>query len=541
MTTTASASSSSGASRSLDLAALGLLPSLPAAFAAGRDLDLLAPLRLASGRELPATAAGADRAPLAAALAEANAAYGHPRAAELGELLADPATTVVVTGQQPGLFGGPLYTVSKAVAAVLWAERLRASGRAAVAVFWMATEDHDFRESSWATFQLPDGPRRFDLGDDPQPLAPLGVRTLGDRVGNVLEELRTALPAERFTAWCDTLARWYQPSARFGEAFARLLTHLLGERCPLILDAMLPAAKAGQRPALERCVERRAEVDAALTAASAAVADRGHPHQVAPQPGASPLFFLHGGERRKIIWEGSDEWSLRGADGRRRPVAELEAAIADNPAVVMPGVLVRPVVQDALLGTSLQVVGPGELSYLPQLAPLYDVLEVTPPAVALRPQALVLPSHQERKLAEAEVDLEALVVGDVDVDATVAGAETASRLGEVRRAADRLLAALEQAADGGGQEMESALSKTRSQVERGLEQFEGRMTSALAREAAVRKGRLERLAQWVRPLGELQERVLSTADLPGRYGDRFVDALFEQLGVDGERLSVIDL
>lgn len=539
---TASDSSSSRDEPELDLAALGLMPALPRAFLEGRDRDLLAPLEfLAPGAAPPAFRGVVDRGALAAGLAEANAAYGHPAAETLGRKLADPATAVVVTGQQPGLFGGPLYTLSKAVAAARWAAELEAAGRPALAVFWMGTEDHDFRESSWALFHTPDGLRRVDLGEDDQELMPLGMRSLGVPVEAALDTLRAAVPGERFAEWLDRLARWYRPPARFGEAFARLLVDLLGERCPLLLDAMLPAVKQAQRTVLRRFVERRSEVEATLAAASAAVAERGYDLQVKPQPGASPLFFLRGGERRRIMWGGDDTWILRGEEHSCRPVDQLLAAIADNPAVVMPGVLARPLVQDAILGTTLQVMGPGEMSYLPQLAPLYAALEVVPPAVALRPQSLVMPGHQLRKLADTGLELGDLLRPDFDLDQAAASGEDAARLAPAQEALAVLEAALRRAAEPVAQEMDSALHKTGDQLRRGLEQFGQRLTAAVARSHQVRRDRLAHLAAWVRPEGRPQERALSTADLPGRYGAALLDALFSQLELDGGRLQVIEL
>src|SRR5512135_2458753 len=183
MERTVSDSSSSVARRPdtlrIALERAGRVAPLPAAFRAGRDRDLLEPLRFVDGTEespeLPCPQV--DRAALATALADANAAYGHPGAAALARRLADPATRVIVTGQQPGLFGGPLYSLVKAVGAQLWAERLSAAGQPAVAVFWVATEDHDWAEMSRAVFALPDGARAFDLGPDPAPLLPAGMRT----------------------------------------------------------------------------------------------------------------------------------------------------------------------------------------------------------------------------------------------------------------------------------------------------------------------------------------------------------------------------
>lgn len=542
---TVSDSSSSDASPELDLIELGLLAPIPRALLEGRDRDLLAPLDFLSPGTLPANGPpGVERGEpalgLATGLADANAAYGHPRASELAAKLADPATAVIVTGQQPGLFGGPLYALSKAVAAVRWAEALEAAGRAAVAVFWMATEDHDFRESSWSSFHTNEELARFDLGADAQELMPIGMRSFGPPVDEVLDRLRERIPSPRFAEWCDTLALWYRPSARFGEAFARLFVHLMGARSPLLLDSMLPAVKQAQKPWLSAFVERRGEVESVLAAASAAVADRGYPLQVTPQPGASPLFFLHGGERRRILWSGDAGWTLRGSD-EQRPVEALREAVAENPSVVMPGVLARPLIQDAILGTTLQVMGPGEMSYLPQLAPLYRAFEVAAPATALRPQMLVLPANQRRRLEQTGLALADLVRPDFDLDRLAAGARSDERLEPARRGLETVLADLESAAAPVAADLGRALEKTGDQMRRGLEQFEARLTAALGRADEVRRGRIERLAQWVRPGGGLQERVLSTADLPGRYGAEIVDAMFDQLELDGRRLQVIEL
>src|SRR6185436_12774026 len=238
---TVNASSSSASSRTetlrVDLAANGLLPSLPAAFLAGRDLDLLAPLRFVSPGTRPTGPARAGaRRELAAELAVANRGYGHPEADRLARKLADPSTRVIVTGQQPGLLGGPLYAFAKAAAAARWAAELEAAGEPAVAVYWMATEDHDWAEISSAVVPTPDGPRTFDLGPDPEPLAPAGMRALGPRVAEVLRDLAAAIPGERYAEWLEQVGRWYRPDARFGEAFARLTAALLGPRCPLLLD-----------------------------------------------------------------------------------------------------------------------------------------------------------------------------------------------------------------------------------------------------------------------------------------------------------------
>jgi bacillithiol biosynthesis cysteine-adding enzyme BshC len=527
----------------VELVGSGLLPPLPEALLAGDDRDLVAPLEFLAPGELPAAPAAPapDRRRLAEALRSANRAYGHPAADRLAGRLADPEVRVVVAGQQPGLLGGPLYTFSKMLAVSRWAAALEAAGQPAVPVFWVATEDHDFREVSNVTILTHDGPRRFELGDDPSPLAPLGTRTLGPGVSAVLAGLAEAMPGDRYGDWLDEVGRWYRPDARFGEAFCRLMAHLLGERCPLLLDSMLPELKAAERPWLERLVERRRAVDEAAAAADRRIQQRGYPLQVSPQPGAAPLFLLHRGERRRIEWDGGG-FRLRGPGEAGGTVDELAAVVRDNPAVVSPGVLARPAIQDAVLGTCLQVLGPGEMSYIPQAAAVYEVLGAPAPAVALRPQVLVLEAHQVEQIAEMGLALGELLGDRSRLDhllAGRAGSDPRAADGELRRRLAELLDQVEEPALAVDPNLERPWEKTREAVERSLDRFSDKLAAAAARRDEVRAQRVERLRDTLLPGGTLQERVVSTAHYPGKYRQRFVDGYWQQMELDGGRLQVV--
>jgi uncharacterized protein YllA (UPF0747 family) len=572
---TANASSSSVGSLPdalrVDLAAAGQLPPLPRAFLGGSDLDLLAPLSFLAPGQLPslpstpavsapagAGAAGAgSRAELAAALLASNRSYGHLGADGACKRLADPATRVVVAGQQPGLFGGPLMTFAKLVAAARWAAALEAAGEPAVAVFWVATEDHDYAEVASATVLAADGPRSFDLGPDTQPLLPVGMRALSPAVTEMLRAIAEAVPGERYAEWLRTLARWYQPNARFGEAFCRVMAHMLGSRCPLLLDAMHPALKQAEKPWLARLIERRGQLAAALARQDAAVKARGYELRVNPQPGASPLFLLRHGQRRRIEWRGDEGFALRGTDGMDRTagadatagtdakagagggVGELLRILAENPSVVSPGVLARPAVADAVLGTTLQVLGPGELSYMPQAAAVYGVLEIAAPYVALRPQTLVLDPGKAQHLEAAGLTLADLLGDRAHLDRTLAERAGGDFVAPVR---GRIAAALDElrapalAAD---PNLERPLAKTREQVLRAVDLFAEKAMPSLARRDELQSRRVEALRHLCLPGGKPQERVICAAHFQGKYGDRLAASFWEQLELDPTLLAVI--
>ena len=530
-------------SREIDLVAHGLVKGMPAAWLAGNEIDLLSPLRLLAPGMLPEMAPpNVDRRAIAAGLERANRAYGHPRAALLAAKLADPATAVVVGGQQTGLFGGPLLALVKAATAVRYAEALEAAGRPAVALFWMATEDHDWAEVESATFLGPQGLVKLALGDDPAPLAPVGSRRLGPEVESLFALLAESFPNQRFSAWRERLAAWWKPGAAFGDAFAQQTVALLGARAPLMLDSMLPELKSAQRPHLRRLIEERTAVEAAFLAAEERVLARGFELQVTPQRGASPLFLVRDGARRRIEWSGDDSFHLRGEVATRQvePVVDLLALVDSDPSLVSPGVLARPAIQDAVLGTTLQIMGPGETAYLAQAAAIYSLLGVASPWTALRPQVLVFDARQREHLAELGGELPELLFDPKSLVRKLAERSGGGFVAPRRVAAGELLEGLRAPALALDPGLEKPWAKTRDSVLGALDAFAAKVEAAAARHDGVAQQRFEQLLLATRPAGGMQERVLSTAWFAGRYGEGCGAALLDQLVLDPRSLVVVD-
>lgn len=544
MTANGSSSSATGLS-DLDLVASQRLPPIPRAFLAGEHEDLLAPLRFLrpddNGVVLPdGEPATVDRKDLADGLAAANEGYGHPRAEALAAKLADPATRVVVTGQQAGIYGGPLLALTKMVAAVRWAEALEASGhgvaeQSAVAVFWIATEDHDWAEATKMSVMTREGAQNYDLGDDPAHLRPMGDRLLGNAFANLVERLRQDLG----DAALEMAGRHYHPEASFGDAFAGFFTELLGERAPLFLDSQLPALKKAQQPWLRRLVEQRREIDTALTAAVAELERRDLPTQVRFRPGDSPLFFVANGERRRIEWRGVHGYALRGTD-EEHPIDHLFERLEEDPACLSPGVLCRPALQDATLGTTLQIMGPAETSYLTQASAVYRTLGIDGPWTTLRPQVMVVEERQQSYLGELGVDLDELL--GTPIDQILADRLHDDFVAPVRDQINDLFESLRAPVLEVEQQLEKPFNKTRDQVGRALDQLSGRITAAVGRRNEVWQRRLQQARDQVLPDNHLQERHLSVLHYVARYGPEFAEMYWnDDFNLDPRFLQILSL
>ena len=523
--------SSTPAATGPDLCACGLLGDLPRRFLEGRDLDLLDPLRFAlpGDEDILTAPAGPDldRGPLASALGERNEHYGHAGASRLADALSDPETLVVITGQQCGLGAGPLFTLTKAAACTLWAEELTRRGQRAVPLFWMASEDHDFAEVARAYFPTA-GPEALTLGEDPAPLRPVGDRPLGSAAEALLARVLDAAPNDDYRRRIEDCRQHLGADCCFTESFSRLMVRFLGDRCPLLVDSQLPALKSAAVPVLRRLIERRGPVDRALEEAAAELKRRDIRLPVRSKSGEAPLFLIGaGGERRRVVWDGDGGYRLRG--GGSGTLEELIDTLSRDPVALSPGVLARPAVQDAVFGTALMILGPGELAYMTQARALYEELEVPVPAITLRPQVLLLGARERRWLEglEAEgIDLGNVLSRPDELDRRLAARCGLDFIASARARVDAAVDDLAAGHDSVDPSLAGAWRKTGANLRRTLDQFERRVVAAAARRDDVLKGRVERLRQHCLPNGHLQEREFTSLHCLASYGAELVRRLW---------------
>lgn len=534
-----------------DLRQGALLGEFARAALRGEADPLLAPLSVLPG-DADAQALGqapqVDRSEIARALEAENSGYGHPHAAELCAKLADPATRVVVTGQQAGLFGGPLYTLTKALAASLWARRIEEqTGTPAVAVFWIATEDHDYAEVAQAHLPLL-AESEVKLSEDTLPLVPVGDRQIGNE------------PASIFPGWSERLQHrpealerlerlraWYAPTQTWGAAFAQLLVAALGDACPLLLDSQLPKLKQLQARWHRRLLTERDAVDGALDLGQRRVEEAGFTPRTRRVPGESPLFFIDDqGARRRICCEG-ENYNLRGSD-EESPCAEgsteeLLALLESAPERFTPGALARALVADAVLGSSVQILGPGEVTYMAEAAPLYDALGVVAPRIAQRPQAVLVPKrHAERvaELAEAGLTPTVLLGSESKVEDALAARAGGDPVSAALPAIEEVLDRLGERCCSLDPHLESPVSKTRSSILGALDKLSSKATASRARQDETLANRAHALREVLLPGGKPQDRVVTAAHFFVEIED-FGDWFAERLELDPRFLQLLAL
>jgi bacillithiol biosynthesis cysteine-adding enzyme BshC len=438
---------------------------------------------------------------------------------------------VVSTGQQPGLFGGPLLTLYKAATAIGLAALLEQRlGRPVLPVFWVASEDHDWSEidHTW----LPDAGNsllKLTLPTEPQaPERALRSRVSGEGVTQTVAALRDALPPSEFRdRWLRSIEGAYLPETGVAVAFRDVLLDWLGELGLIVVDASDPAIKQASTEILSAAIRDREAHHDLLSKRAAELEAVGWSSQVPLIDGALNLFADTEEGRQRVVEDGSGGLRLRETD---TPIGieDLEARIADpDEGSVSPNALLRPVVESAVFPVIASILGPSELAYHAQIPPLFEAFGIEP--AVLLPRASFAAVEKKigkvlgkldlslAQLARPKHELEGAIARDALPDAAV------EALGRLRRSISEGMDALEGAGLGIDPTLSGPIGSARGSALSSVDDAERKILQAVKRTQAIAQDQLAKAQLHIRPLDRPQERAFTPLYFLARYDDRFLD------------------
>ena len=328
------------------------------------------------------------RREMAAILRRQNRLFGADTAVfrQIDEL-EKPDSVAVVTGQQTGIFIGPLYTIYKALTAVELAASLRRRGVNAVPVFWMETEDHDFREATKCSVLTAEGSAQgIDFGEKLFSADEVTARSVGsirfsETIRGATREFITHLPdSDRKAEVVAKLESTYVPGVSFAEAFARSMHQLLPETGLILCNPADAEVKQLLSPVFLHAISAAGHMHTALIKRNEELREAGFHTQVQVLENSTTLFLTVAGKRHALERCGEKVFRLKNGD-REFAQAELEKLAAQQPEMFSPNVLLRPIVQDTLFPTVAYAGGAAEVAYFAQIETLYQIFNRPMPAI----------------------------------------------------------------------------------------------------------------------------------------------------------------
>lgn len=443
----------------------------------------------------------------------------------------------VTTGQQPGLFGGPLYSLYKALTAARLAEVLTAAlGRPVMPLFWVASEDHDWDEANHThVIDEANQLRRIALGPGPvRARRPLGRIHLGQGIHDVVEELADCFPRNDFHAhYVELIRATFRPSATMASAFSDLMAELLRDTPVGLVDAADPALKQASRPLLRAEAEDPTTSEAAIRESCDELTRHGYHLQVPYIAGATNL-FLDSAEGRDRLQHGHGKFGLRRS---RRTIScgDILALIDGQPERISPNVLLRPVVESFVFPTLAYVGGPGELAYFAQLGRLFARHGVGAPVAVPRGSLLALEAKVTRVIDKFGLQVDELRESDSLLGRFARDQvpeEASGAIGRWRVAVESCAADLTRISADIDPVLKGAVAKARNSGLAALGALEKKIVRAVKRRSETTWSQIAKARIHLWPADKPQDRILGPLQYLMRYGADFVAMARSEIRVE---------
>jgi len=462
--------------------------------------------------------------------------------------LLESGAPVVVTGQQLGVFLGPLFTIYKILSAMSYALELStALGKTVVPIFWLQSEDHDLTEVSSVSLLDQDGVSK-ELKLYPEEQSALnrksvGSITFGEEINRLLTEVSEIVGGG---AGLDLFRSHYRPGQTFSDAFNASVQALFAETGLLTFDSRDAAAHRCAAPIFELSLLNHTAFESALLAQADKLESGGEMVQVKIRKG-SPLFFFHPdgrhGDRYRLEQQGSE--FIVSETGFSITSDELRKLLIDSPGHFSTSALLRPLVQDHLLPTIAYVAGPAEEQYWKQITPLYALLKRPQPLVVPRGKLLLLEPKTLRMAQQLGIPNDELILEPASLRTRLeaGGLEKQLTPTEVKaQLEERTVRYLDSVLSGltaHDPSLVSELTRTKEKVERSVQAFIDKLHESLARREKASGGKAEKLFSRLAPGGISQERGCSFIQYWLKYERRLLDTVTAALQpVQGEMKAV---
>jgi bacillithiol biosynthesis cysteine-adding enzyme BshC len=487
-------------------------------------------------REFPKT----RRTLLTTLLTEQNRAFGgSEKTFHNIDLLGADTTFAVVTGQQVGIAGGPLYTVYKTLTALKLTEKLHEThpGLNFVPVFWLEGEDHDLEEmNTVGVLNQENNPVRVAYWPKGKPavknVLPVGEIVIDEHIDAFIEELGRTLPNSEFKKpLLESLRAAYAPGTTFNRAFALWMNHLLPDAGLIFISANDPRIKKELAGIFRSEIEHFPAVSQLIIQRSAEL-ENGYHAQIKTK--AMNLFLYHKGGRY-FIEPRENDFSLKGT--RHYLTREELLGIVDTqPELLSPNVALRPICQDTILPTVAYVAGPSEIAYFAQLEPVYRHFKLPMPVIYPRISATIVEERVNRTLEKFELSINELFAPPAKIRKKVLDLISEVNIEEMfddaRHRMNDNLNELKFGLQYIDQTLLGALETTRSKNDANISLLKEKTVEAQARRHETALRQLHKATSTIYPNDNYQEREFSVVQFLNKYGPDFVDRLSAALRME---------
>lgn len=463
------------------------------------------------------------------------------------ELLGKDKTVAIVTGQQLGILGGPLYTFYKTITAIKLASSLKEKydDYNFVPVFWLEGDDHDFEEvtelnlinqkNELQKFIYNDNkPEDFNRGN-------IGRLAFNEGIENFIQEVKSELRETEFSKNVFELFEdSYKSGNTFKKAFSDLIFNIFDEEGLIIFDPQQNEIKNLLKPIFKKELSNF-EVHANEVVKISADLEEVYHSQVKVKP--INLFYSDNNGRYSIEPE-DDLYRLKGKR-QKFTLIELLDEIENYPDKFSANVLLRPITQDYLLPTGFYVAGPSEISYFAQVMPLYNKFGISEPVIYPRSSVTILEKNIKGVLEKYELNIEDIFVEEKLLNNRVLNQVADIRIDDLLNEDEHQIAKamdnIKEKLFGIDPTLKDLSDKTYQKIKQGLDTIKSKAENAQERKHDVALRQIKKASISLYPNNNLQERELNWLYFANKYGIDIIKWIFDEVAINKFEHQVIEL
>lgn len=463
-------------------------------------------------------------------------------------LLDHENTLFVVTGQQLGIFSGPLYTLYKAITAIKLTEKLNQEyvNINFIPVFWLEADDHDFDEVRKTTIIADDNSQKRIYYDDGLPEETdrgfIGELKFNENIVNTVQDFRNSLRTTEFTdSIYQLLSEFYSPGLTFKESFRNLMKVLFNEYGLVIFDPQDDRVKQLLKPVFRNEIENFRTHTQQLIRISAELEEKYH-----AQAKIRPVNLFLKIDNGRFAIEPLDEGGFR---LRRKKLKytkeELLQLAEDKPEAFSPNVMLRPVCQDYLFRTAFYVAGPGEISYFAQAFTIYNFFGVTRPVLYPRASATLVEKNIQGIIQKFSLTYQEIFKNPDEIIENVLREKSLqdmeSVFGDTANSVEQSLGALRSYISEIDKGTAEGVEKFRQRFNQFLEELKRRTVEAEKQKNDTIIRQLQKTLISLLPFNELQERELNYFYFANKYGPGLIHRMYNELDIKKFEHQIIEL
>ncbi|GBD86860.1 hypothetical protein BMS3Abin03_00784 [bacterium BMS3Abin03] len=463
------------------------------------------------------------------------------------ELFSKDNTLTVVTGQQVGILGGPLYTFYKIITAIKLSTHLnsRYDEFNFVPVFWLEGDDHDFNEvRSINVINNENQLTKISYSEQIDPETAkrsVGYLEFDESLNEFFTLLENNLRDTEFKQpLLSKLKEFYGAGKTFKMSFRQLIHYLFDEFGLVILDPQDKKVKDLLKPIFRKEITDFREHTEKLVHVSAKLEEIYYA-QVKVKP--VNLFFSTDDGRYSI--EPVDNVFKLKRKRKSFTLDELLELVDNEPERFSPNVLLRPICQDSILPTAFYIGGPSEISYFAQVTPLYDIYHIQTPIIYPRSSATILEPNIQKTLSKYDISINDIFLGPEELKRKVIDSMTENNIddifdeagSQIEYAFDRIKEKLFDV----DKTVADASKKYREKIFNNLNELKGKADQAQKKKYEVTLRQIDRACTALFPNSNLQEREINFIYYFNKYGEEILKNIFDELEIDKFEHQIIDI